>query len=481
MGIPVAGGGCSRIRWFVVLLAMVVSGGVLAQAGGLPPGGTLHIQFTSAGAPADRIHFVPAQGAPETVFIRDLRDLGGGPKDSCALALSDNGSSANVPPNESRLLSLGGGDGKTVGFNKSKDQVGIREQKRGTDCGRVVSGQSVVLTLGSRLAAAQLKAVRSQLGFTVKKNVVVRIEAVAGGGAPLLFFLRSGNSVIRGEGHPPAGISLQDWNGGVPPAPANVYNCNPSSDSGPDADAICQINGLEAIWDQLTLRSSGSVDGEFAIGPVASSFELAAISGVLDCGDTSITAEDETSGATAFLRRLENVGPVQQCTPIPYVLRWKDQQVQFLANYLGQDTAYVWHTDWAPENIADLRPADDHNTPEVDERAVLVGEGNAAGTATARIPPSQQRFLEDDPLYYVDLCLGELERDGTGKVIGLLPPTEGFPDLSELDGSQYGCWFVRELRYDPLDENGVPLGADWVQLRETGILFGDWTANRLAR
>lgn len=444
---------CARVAW---LALFGLHGGVaLAQDSNLVAGGSLALEFGST----DRIRYQPADGsAAQVVAIADLRNFTNSPRDACKLALGP-----YPDGQDDSLLSLSALGTGTLGFNAQKDWIGIREQKRGVDCGRFVDGQGIVIGVGSAPELQGLKVIRSDLGFTVKKSAALTIVAAAGGRETARFEVRSGTAVVQNEGSAPAGVS--GWN--QQPGTEHIFNCNPSSDSGPDVDATCAIPALEAVWDTLTLRTKQGNLGEWSLGAATSTFQLAQVAGVLTCRETTIVAFDADSDGMAQLRRLDNIDG-SACVAIPYSLSFGGQTVSFLADYLGQDesVAFEWTVRWAPEALA--RPVD--------------------AAAIVSIPVTTQQFRSVDPTFPNDLCVGTPQYDADGVLTGVTAPVSGFPDMSAdqvvdgvvqvtgLPGVQYGCVLNRTIDYlGELDGNPQ---YERIQLEESGYLQGDWLNSR---
>jgi hypothetical protein len=430
----------------------------IMSAAALEPLGQLRIEFGAT----DQLRYVPESGPEIVVPFYNLRDATGSPRDDCTLAVGD-----YPDGRDTSLLAISGGDRSTVGFNVQKDWIGIREQKRGVDCGRVVAGQGLTIALGDDEALSGLMVTSAVLELSVKKNVVIDIAVSADGAAVEHYQLRTGFSVVSGEGQAPEGES--GWT--TLPGTEHIFNCRPRSDSGPDVDSSCRVAGLQGFWDTIELTTAPGNEGEWSLGSGTTVFQLTAVDGVLDCGETTIVAEDLASDGLVQLRRLDNIDGTA-CVAIPYTLSFGDQTVTFLADYLGQDesVAFEWMVTWAEEAL--VRPEADADEP--------------LASALALIPVSIQQFRDVDPVFPLDLCVGTPQYED-GLLTGVVPPASGFPDMSPdqevngepiegLPGVQYGCLLTREIDYlGELDGNDA---YERIQLRESGYLQGDWISSR---
>ncbi|MCZ6656906.1 MAG: hypothetical protein O7C67_06385 [Gammaproteobacteria bacterium] len=457
--------------------AMLVNG----PAFGLELDGVITIEFGAD----DRVRYTPGALAYQKDTIANLRDSTRSPKDDGRLF------------NEGRVILFGQFGGTSVGFNDGKDWVGVFLKKKGVDVGRVGPGHSLILSLGPHVDGEGLAVVGTTLGLTFKQNATVNILAENAGEIIAEVTIRSGNAVVSNVGHPPPDVTnTASWN--IDGANALIHNCNEGPDSQPDSGTMCmrELFGIPG-WTTLTMTTIN--DGTWSLGSGTSTLQLANIDGLLDCQQTTITASDPNSGAVGFLHRRENTNG-GQCTPIPYSLSLDDQQLVFLADYLGQLAAFDTHVEWEPITVSALRPSlpvvreaddgiDDDGEPPDDTQAQ---------TTFARLPLSFQQFLPTDPEYYFDVCVGtpnyEDFPDGDttedpndeiplGGLIELVPPTDGFPDMSALDGTQYGCLLKRIVKYietdpEPDDGDGDMDQPDTVRIIEDGYVQGDWRLSR---
>ena len=284
------------------------------------------------------------------------------------------------------------------------------------------------LTLSIAGALSGRVAFHSELDIEVRQNA--RILATATSGATATTWeLRSGTGIVAGQGSDVPGSA--------------IFNCAAaqSAESGP-ADNCRWV--FDAVWDSLELRTIAgewSLEGGGDYGSNAyannSLFQLTQASGILDCGDTTITSGDGVETALATAKRLDNASG-SACVPIPYQIESTGSDVTFRKELLAQpDAAFVFDITWVIENAQSL----------------------------ATIPLSVHSF--DGATYFdLDLCVGTPTFDGAGNLTSLV----GVPDLDPLQpGNQYACVVGQEIDY---------VSFETIQLRQTIYLEGDWTAGR---
>ena len=464
----------AHVRFATLFTAAIILAGAATGASALPSGGTITIVF----GPTDQVVYTPplvgATLAAEIDAIADLRDSTHIPKDDGKL------------DNDGDVIFFEQTGGTAVGFNSNKDTIGVRTKKGGVDKGRVGQNQSLQQTLGAHFTGSGLKVVETTLGLAFKQNANIKVIASNSDGEFSPRYIRSGLSVRHLEGHPPPdAIAPGAWD--ITGDNAFIYNCNAGSDSQPDNDTACLRSIEDLTWTTLKLETfddpeiSADDGGEWSLGSAISTYKLARSDGVLDCFENTITAVDPDSGAVGVMTRLEN-DDLGVCVPIPYTLTMGGQQIEFLADYQGQNAAFEFNVTWAPE-ILTVRPA------------LPVLPPLQSTTTFAGIPLSQQQFLSTDPIFYLDLCIGvpnyeELPAPGEdpgiplGGIISLTPPLAGFPDMSPgLAGTQYGCMLKRAVKYLETDQLPLPTGdgvddPDYVEITETGYVLGDWRSSR---
>ena len=410
----------------VCALIVLIGSAAAAQTtttGGLPDDGVLRLQL---GAVDRLVWETPSTSDTNpTQSLFDRRSLTGRSFDKCLLqigAIGDAptllGFAAGVPTSNQPGFAydaigvFGGGGGSTA---------------RGVDCSRVGANESLTLSLVGSLSGRI--AYRSELDIEVKQSARILATASAGGSSTT-WELRSGASIVSGQGST------------VPGSP--IFNCNAASDSGSDSgpNDNCRWT-IPGVWDSLELRTLAgewSLEGGADFGSNAfannSLFFLTRASGILDCGDTTITAG---GGGSALVSgsRLANAGG-SACVPIPYLLESTGNNVSFLKDLLGQtDAAVVFDITWTIENAMSL-PA---------------------------IPLSFHSF-DGVTFFDLDVCVGTPSFDTSGNLTGL----SGVPDLDpSLPGNQYACVSTQQVDY---------VDTDTIEVRQRIYLEGDWTAGR---
>lgn len=297
---------------------------------------------------------------------------------------------------------------------------------RGVDCSQVGANESLTLSLAGALSGHV--AYRSEIDIEVKQNARVLATATAGSSVTT-WELRSGSGIVPGQGSD------------VPGSP--IFNCAAALDVPPGPQDNCRWV-IDAVWNSLELRTlagkwslEGGSDFGSNVVPNSTQFFLAQASGVLNCGDTTITSGDGSETALASGIRLGNASG-SACVPIPYRIESTGSDVTFLKELLGQpDAAFLFDITWVVENAASL----------------------------ATIPLTVHSF--DGVTYFdLDLCVGTPTFDLGGNLTSLV----GVPDLDPgQPGNQYACVVSQDI--------------DWVsfqtiQLSQTIYLEGDWTAGR---
>jgi hypothetical protein len=324
--------------------------------------------------------------------------------------------------------------------------IGDRTKGSGTDCGLVEAGGALTLTLGSQISTLEMRSFA--LDIETRKNLRLVLTASLQGTTTGTFELRTGTSVVAGEGSTTPG--------------AEIFNCNASSSSDPNAGDRdnCRFSG-DVLADKLVLNT---VVGEMGLSGGAaggvtrpSVIGLTDIDGVLDCESTPNNGDfDLTEGGNGTpevgLVRKDNLDPNQPCSLIPVDLNTSVQngspQVQFLKDLTGQSSAaFTLDVTW-PFEAAENPP-----------------------------PATQFEFVDGQPIE-LQLCVGTpVYNQTTGVFEGIAelldsdPSNDGVvPDqASSLPGLQYSCYYHQETS---LVGNGT------VELFQQIYLIGDYRSFR---
>jgi hypothetical protein len=397
---------------------------------GLPNEGVLRLQL---GATDRLVWETPSTTDTDpTQPIFDRRDLTNRSQDRCLLQLGAVGSAPNL-----LQVSAGVPTSNEPGFGS--DSIGVfggggGSTARGTDCYRVGANESLTLTLAGALSGRQVY--RTELDIETKQNARIRATARLGN-TTSVWELRSGGSVVAGAGSTTPG--------------APIFNCTSSSDSGSDSGPSDNCRWvIGGLWDSLelvTLAGEWSLEGGADFGAQAgannSLFFLTRASGVLDCGDTTITTGDGVNDARVTGFRLGNADGTA-CVPIPYLLESNGNSVRFEKDLLGQtDAAIVFTIDWLQE------------------------------AASFPITPTLQFFGNSTTPIVIDLCVGTPIPGGDPANLTALDLSAFAPNAIDQDPNladiQYGCLLSEKVDY---------VDTDTIKVTQLIYLRGDWACNR---
>jgi hypothetical protein len=213
------------------------------------------------------------------------------------------------------------------------DSIGVFDGPRGVACYRITASlsESVTFGLGSATSALPIGAnafYRLELDIEVKQNAAFLLEILIGGTVAEQFYLRSGSSIIAGEGS------------SLPGSPDDIFNCSAQSDSGPDAGLRDNCRWIvEALGQQfrlIPLVGEGSLEGggDFGTGLAAKDnnsliYLTKANVGALGCLNTPVPQDTSTStigdgvnDAQCTITRIDPTGIGGSCTTaVGYVLR----------------------------------------------------------------------------------------------------------------------------------------------------------------
>ena len=306
---------------------------------------------------------------------------------------------------------------------------------RGTACSRVSGAEALSLTLGAGLSG--LKVSNTRLDIEVKQNAKVVATAKLAGQTVASFELRSGSSIVTGQG---------STNPGSP-----IFNCTARSDSGPDSGSSDNCTwAFQALYDTLDLTAAvgefsleGGGDWGSSAAQNYSQFDLVEADGVLACGDTvSESANGTTTAVTRLATSCNTLLPYSLANRPPGTGGFTIGSFEFLTpSGSPNDQQFVMEITWPAETAPQTAPA------------------------LQNIALSAQSF-DGITEYPVDLCVGIPTYSG-GVLTGLAHGQD--LDGNAANGSQYGCEISHTLDY---------VGDEIIQLRQVLFVEGDFLAGR---
>ena len=352
------------------------------------------------------------------------------------------------------LLTLAGSTGGA--FSESlasyaSGSIGVKEKKSGTSCYQVnaVTDESLRIGLGADIASIlgdDAIATSAYLDVELKGAVRILATATLDGVTTGLYELQSGSLTNA-----------------TPQAGAVAFDCNSSSDSGPDSGVSdnCRWPISSPSWlgddgiafDALTfdvLAGSFSLEGgsDGAVLPPAQNgtpnASIIEIAGdTIDCGGQTDLEPGVGDAQSVTVYRLTNADPDEPCQLVPYALESAPLSAQFLKPLDSQTSAqFIWDVTW-----------------------------KLAPTAGATLPvltidyeyPAAEAGQDLVPLGW---CPDATYANGTfvGYPNGL-PPTalDQEPDLAQ---TQFACVISRSAS----SVNGTP---DFVSLNDLVYVYGD--------
>lgn len=306
----------SGVVAFAVALAVMLA--VIPAAGdhlpsGDDPGGAGFLRL-HLGSDAQQFVYEPLQGGATTQAIGSNR---------CEVTLASN------PP-----LATLSGNNRGPGINGTS--LGVKSGgSQGVPCGRIDATEHLTIGLGNVPLAAE-----ADLDLELKGDSKVTIEVYLDGVKRESFEVRSGASVVAGQGvdgtsgEPfSAEVETDDPQTGVN---ESIANCKNQSDSGPDAGSRdnCRVTVHPALpFDavkliprvgEISLEGSGDFGNDRAFDTI---FYLTTFEGVLDCGDE---VSDEAEGVSGTIIRHSNAdGSVCIVKPYRMFVDTADESVVF--------------------------------------------------------------------------------------------------------------------------------------------------------
>lgn len=274
---------------------------------GLPYKGLLQLK----GGNATTVVYTSESGATTTQTLTTIR------RNDCRLS----------QPSTTRLLDFSatqGGIAAPVGLVTGA--MGVYSGSQGTPCSRFDSafGQALTVDLGASLKTAvpNVAFYRLELDIEAKSNLSLELQVLIDGVPTTSYFLRTGSSIVPGEGSDVPG--------------SRIFNCSAASDSGPDSGARdnCRwvVDELGEGFRLVPRAGYGSLEG--GSDPGVDGFTLVYLIegqvGALGCGPGSSvplsqntsTIGDGVNEARCTVTRVDPSGVGGQCTqPIAYVFR----------------------------------------------------------------------------------------------------------------------------------------------------------------
>lgn len=344
-------------------------------------------------------------------------------------------------------------------MGRGTDSIGVFDGPKGVGCYRITASlnESVTLGLGSFNADPSIDAsafYRLELDIEVKQNAVFMLETLIGGTVADTFWMRTGNSIVPGEGST------------LPGHPSRIFNCLASSDSGPDSGAgdNCRwvVDSLGQQFRLTPVVGEGSLEGggDFGTGTAALDnnsliYLTKAAIGALGCentpvpqGTTTTTVGDGVNDAQCTITRIDPTGIGGSCTTaVGYVLR----------------------------NIGVAEGCDMLKTP---------GEQLAA-SADMLFPPEPRTALGGEPLTSIVFsnpsgppvnftpgrCTGTvvLDNNGNRTILEVLTDPDYVTDVVPGGFKDWACILDNVQEY---------LGDNEMQIRQTVLFWGDITIKR---
>jgi hypothetical protein len=299
----------------MLLLFAVQASAQQAPPFGLPDRGVLRLQLgssvTDGGLHSPKRFVHQPSGLSQAIQ----------PSGKCGLFLGGPSSLATLTPS--------GGNG-TLGLGP--DSIGVFDGSKGVACYRITAsiGESLRFGLGADVSASpSIDAnafYRLVLDVEVKQNAEFLLQILAGGSVTGEFRLRSGGSIVAGEGST------------APGSADNIFNCTAQSDSGPDAGARdnCRwtVDALGQEFRLIPLAGEGSLEGGGDFGSAAYAnntliYLTEGNIGALGCNSPQVpqgtgtpTVGDGIDTAQCGVTRIDPTGLGGSCTTaIGYVLR----------------------------------------------------------------------------------------------------------------------------------------------------------------
>lgn len=414
---------------------------------GLPDRGVLRLQLgtavTEGGLHAPRRFVHEPSGLSQAI----------NPSGKCGLVLGG--------PTSLAVLTPSGGNG-TLGLGP--DSIGVYDGSKGVACYRLTAAINEQIRFGLGSDATALAAIdanafyRLALDVEVKQNAEFLLQILIAGNVVDEFRLRTGGSIVAGEGSTAPGSADQ------------ILNCSARSDSGPDSGSSdnCRwtVETLGQEFRLIPISGEGSLEGggDFGAAAYASNtlvYLTEGAIGALGCnssqvpqGTGTVPIGDGGTTAQCAVTRVDPTGLGGSCTTaVGYVLR----------------------------NIG--------GTEEGCELIKTPGEQLAASISIL-FPPEDSTALGSEPLTQIEFstavpgvlvpftpqrCIGTVVPDRNGEpTIAEVLGVPGFvPDV--VPGTPQKDWACI------LNNTQEFVGSGLMQIRQTILFWGDISFSRQAR
>lgn len=232
-------------------------------------------------------------------------------------------------PSALAVLSAAGGNGS---LGLGPDSIGVFDGPKGVGCYRITAAinESVTFGLGANVPASPLidanAFYRISMDIEVKANAEFMLQILSGSAVTEEFRLRTGTSILAGEGSSEPGSADR------------IFNCGAASDSGPDAGLRdnCRwiVDSLGTGFRLIALQGEGSLEGggDFGTDAYANNtlvYLTKGTFGAMGCESSTVpqstdtpTIGDGTSTAQCAVTRIDPTGLGGSCTTaIGYVFR----------------------------------------------------------------------------------------------------------------------------------------------------------------
>lgn len=361
----------------------------------------------------------------------------------CGLALGG--------PSQLATLSAAGGNG-ALGLGTGS--IGVYDGSSGVPCYRISAdeAESVTFGLGTELATSPSTDAnafwRLSLDIEVKRNAEFLLQVLAGDAVTSEFRLRTGSSIVAGEGSTTQG------------SPDRILNCSARSDSGPDAgqldncrwivDALGNGFRLVALQGEGSLEGGGDYPDSYAKNTVV--YLTEGDVGALGCESPTVpedtqssTIGDGVNTAQCAVTRIDPTGLGGSCTTaVGYLFRSIDGVAEGceLIKAAGEQLAASITIAFPPETA----------TPLGDEPLTQIRFSDGAGGLVPFTPPRCSGTVVDD-------------RNGNPTILEVLTVPGFAPDIvPSTPQKDWACVLENGQEYT---------GPGQMQVTQTLLFWGD--------